>query len=128
MFAIRHPRYPLRGQPIWDITLTVELPNSKRHLAKRAQKVDAIHFFNLLTYSRLLGMVEAQLPEHRERRFPPTLTLAMFLGQTMSADGSCQNAVSEAIVARLLVGINPGSVITCAPQLFPDRLVTLSLG
>ena len=78
MFAIRHPRCPPRGQPLWDTTLTVELPNSKRHLAKRAQKVDAIHFFNLLTYSRLLGMVEAQLPEHRERRFPPTLTLAMF--------------------------------------------------
>ena len=46
----------------------------------------------------------------------------------MSADGSCQNAVNEAIVARLLAGINPGSVNTCAPQVFPDRLVTLSLG
>ena len=40
----------------------------QRRFAKRAQKVDANHFFNLLTDSRLLGLVEAQLPEHRERR------------------------------------------------------------
>ena len=84
----------------------------QRHLAKRAQKVDANHFFNLLTDARMLGTVEAQLPEHRERQFPPTLTLAMFLRQLMSADGSCQNAVNEAIVARLLAGMNPGSVNT----------------
>jgi len=82
----------------------------QRRLAKQAQNVDANHFFNLLTDARMLGMVEAQLPEHRERQFPPTLTLAMFLGQIMSADGSCQNAVNEAIVARLLAGMNPGSV------------------
>ena len=68
----------------------------QRHLAERAQKVDANHFFNLLTDPRMLETVEAQLPEHRERQFPPTLTLAMFLGQIMSADGSCQNAVNEA--------------------------------
>ena len=84
----------------------------QRRLAKRVQKVDANHFFNLLTDSRMLGMVEAQVPEHRERRFPPTVTLAMFLGQIMSADGSCQNAVNGAIVARLLAGMNPGSVNT----------------
>jgi hypothetical protein len=47
-------------------------------------------FFNLLTDSRMLGMVEALLPEHRERHFPPTVTLAMFLGQIMSAESYCQ--------------------------------------
>ena len=44
----------------------------QRRFAKRAQKVDANHFFNLLTDSRMLGMVEAQLPQHRERQLPPT--------------------------------------------------------
>ena len=82
----------------------------QRRLAKRAEKIDANHFFNLLTDPRMLEMVEAQLPEHRERQFPPTVILAMFLGQIMSANGSCQNAVNEAIVARLLAGMNPGSV------------------
>ena len=84
----------------------------QRRFAKRAQKVDANHFFNLLTDPRMLDMVEAQLPEHRERQFPPTVTLAMFLGQIMSADGSCQNAVNGALVARLLAGMTPGSAST----------------
>jgi len=60
----------------------------QRHLAKCAQKVDTNHFFNLLTDTRMLETVEAQLPEHRKRQFPPTLTLAMFLGQIMSAEVS----------------------------------------
>ena len=36
----------------------------------------------------------------------------MFLGQIMSADGSYQKVMNEAIVARLLVGMNPGSANT----------------
>ncbi len=99
----------------------------QRRLAKQAQKVDANHFFNRLTDPRMLEMVEAQLPAHRERQFPPTLTLAMLLGQIMSADGSCQNAVNEAIVARLLAGMNPGSVNTSgycqARQRLPQEMV-----
>ena len=75
----------------------------------------------------MLGMVEAQLPEHRERHLSPTVTLAMFLGQIMSADGSCQNAVKEAIVARLLAGMNPGSGNTSgycqARQRLPQEMV-----
>ena len=55
----------------------------QRQLAKGAQKVDANHFFNLLTDARMLGTVEAQLPEHRERQFTPTVVLAMFLGQVI---------------------------------------------
>lgn len=84
----------------------------QHQLAKQVKKVDANHFFNLLTEPRMLTLVEAQLPEHRERKFPPTVALAMFLGQVMSADGSCQNAVDEAIVSRLLSGMEPGSVNT----------------
>jgi len=75
----------------------------QRHLAKQSQKVDANHFFNLLTDPRMLGTVEEHLPEHRERQFPPTQTLAMFLGQIMNADGSCQNAVNEVSVADQLL-------------------------
>ena len=60
----------------------------QRRIAKHAEGVDANHFFNLLTSPQLLDAVEAQLPAHRERHYPPTVTLSMFLGQTMSADGS----------------------------------------
>ncbi len=47
-------------------------------------------------------MVEAHLPEYRERHYPPTATLSMFLGQVKSADGSCQKALNDANVNRLL--------------------------
>ena len=40
--------------------------------------------------------VEALLPEHRERLFPPTETLSMFLAQVLSPDGSCRQAVDDA--------------------------------
>ena len=64
-------------------------------IAQHAQAADTQGFFNLLTRPELLSVVEDQLPEYRERHYPPTLTLSMFLGQVMSADGWCQNAVNE---------------------------------
>lgn len=84
----------------------------QRRLAEQVQKVDANHFFNLLTSAQLLEAVEALLPEHRERDYPPTACLAMFLGQVLSADGSCQKAVNEALVNRLLSGLSAGSANT----------------
>jgi hypothetical protein len=62
---------------------------------------DAFTFFNLLTGPELFDPLEALLPAHRERRFPPTETLAMFLRQALSEDRSCQRAVNDAAVARL---------------------------
>jgi hypothetical protein len=84
----------------------------QRRVAKQVQTVDANYFFNLLTSPQLLEVVEALLPEHRERKYPPTVTLAMFLGQVLSADGSCQNAVNEANVNRLLIGLSADSANT----------------
>lgn len=76
-------------------------------IAKQAQTGDANRFFNLLSSPELLDVVEAQLPAHRERDYPPTLTLSLFLGQVMSADGSCQNAVNALNVNRALMGLSP---------------------
>jgi hypothetical protein len=104
-------------------------PQVQRRVARQSQKVDATHFFNLLTGPELLAAVEANLPEHRERQYPPTVTLAMFLGQALSADGSCQNAVDAAMVARLLGGLSRGSVNTAgycqARQRLPQELVSV---
>ena len=66
---------------------------------------DAYTFFNVLTGPELLERVEALLPEHRERLFAPTETLAMFLAQALSADGSCQRAVNDNAVKRLAGGL-----------------------
>ena len=48
-------------------------------------------FFNLLTNAELLSVVEDSLPEFRERRFPPTETLSMFLAQAIRTKGSSMN-------------------------------------
>jgi len=60
-----------------------------------AGKSDSYAMFNLLTGPRLLDRVEALLPDHRERLYPPTVTLSMFLAQALSADGGCQQVVDE---------------------------------
>lgn len=94
----------------------------QRRLTKHAQEVDANCFFNLLTGPQLLQIVEAHLPEHRERRYPPTLTLSMFLGQVMSADSSCQNAVNTMVVNRLLSDLSPGNAHTSGYCMARQRL------
>ena len=53
----------------------------------------------------LFDKVEALLPKHRERQFPPTETLSMFLSQVLSADRSCQNIVNQAAISRLQGGL-----------------------
>ena len=51
----------------------------QRGVHRRVVNSDSYEFFNLLTGPELLGQVETLLPEHRERLFPPTETLSMFL-------------------------------------------------
>jgi hypothetical protein len=75
-----------------------------REISRRVRQVNSMDFFNLITGPELLEPLEALLPEYRERKYPPTVALAMFLGQVLSPDGSCQNAVNEAIVNQLLSG------------------------
>lgn len=93
--------------------------NSKlnRHKQQRIRAVatncDSYSFFNLLTGPEMLSMVEELLPEeHRERQFPPTETLSMFLAQAMSEDRSCQKAVNDAAVKRVVSGLSPCSTTT----------------
>jgi len=52
----------------------------------------AVDFFNVLTGPLLLELTEAHLPADRERLYPPTVTLSMFIKQVLEADGSCQRA------------------------------------
>jgi hypothetical protein len=75
-----------------------------REIGRRLEQVGAMDFFNMITGPELLETLESLMPEYRERKFPPTVTLAMFLGQVLGADSSCRNAVNEAIVNQLLQG------------------------
>ena len=87
----------------------------QRHrLQTRIENADANGFFNLLTGPQLLDDVESLLPEHRERLFPPTETLSMFMAQALSVDGSCRQAVDDAAVKRLIAGLPRCSSNTAA--------------
>ncbi|MCP5010922.1 MAG: IS4 family transposase, partial [Aestuariibacter sp.] len=86
--------------------------HQQNRLQAYRENCDGYRYFNLLTSEALLEKVEGLLPEHRERLYPPTETLSMFLAQTVSADRCCQNIVNQAAVQRLVGGLNPGSTYT----------------
>ena len=65
---------------------------------------DSYRYFNLLTSEALFDQVEALLPDYRERLYPPTETLSMFLAQAMSPDRSCQHIVNQAAVQKTTWG------------------------
>ena len=72
-----------------------------RKIGRCREQAGSMDFFNLITGPELLETLESLLPEYRERKFSPTVTLAMFLGQILRADSSCRNAVNEAIINRM---------------------------
>nr|WP_051079927.1 hypothetical protein [Thioalkalivibrio thiocyanodenitrificans] len=55
--------------------------HQQRRVRRCATHTDSYQFFNLLTSPDLLEPLESLLPDHRERLFPPTETLSMFLAQ-----------------------------------------------
>ena len=85
---------------------------------------DACAFFNLLTGAELLDEVESLLPQHRERLFPPTETLSMFLAQALNADRSCQKSVNDTAVYRLAGGLPSCSAHTGTSCRARQRLPT----
>lgn len=88
----------------------------------------AVDFFNVLTGPLFLDRVEGYLPAHRERLYPPTVVLSMFIEQALSDDGSCQRAVNGWAAQRAAEGLTPQSVGTggyCrARQRLPTAMVT----
>ena len=85
----------------------------QQRIQSLAKNTDSYRFFNVLTGPKMLSKVEELLPEeYRERQFPPTETLSMFLAQAMSEDGSCQKTVNEAAIKRLMGGLSPCSTAT----------------
>lgn len=66
---------------------------------------DAFFFFNRLTDPDMHETLDALLPNHRERLFPPTETLSMFMAQALKPDRSCQGIVDDAALKRMLHGL-----------------------
>ena len=84
----------------------------RRNIRLKAGRLQAADFFNVLTGRELLEVTEAYLPAHRERLFPPTETLSMFLKQVLDEDGSCQKAVNGWAARRAMEGMSVQSVGT----------------
>jgi len=85
-----------------------------KRISRNADQIGAVDFFNLLTGPQLLEMTDSLLPEHRERLYPPTLALSMFMGQVLSEDGSCQKAVDSWAAQRAAEGLSVQSINTGA--------------
>lgn len=86
--------------------------HKQQKVRKCGQNSHPYSFFNLLTSAELLDEVESLLPEHRERLFPPTETLSMFLAQALGSDRSCQKAVNDAAINRAVNGLPSCSTFT----------------
>ena len=97
-------------------------------IRRQAQQVGAVDFFNMLNGPQLLQITEASVPEHRERLYPPTVTLSMFMKQNLQADRSCQRAVNAWAAQRAAEGLSVQSIRTgayCqARQRLPLQMVT----
>ena len=81
-------------------------------IGRRSRATQAVEFFNVLTSPELLDATEALLPKHRERLYPPTVALSMFMRQVLEADGSCQKAVNGWAAQRAGDGLTACSVRT----------------
>jgi hypothetical protein len=100
----------------------------REHVRREVEQVGAVDFFNVLTGPQLLDLTEAHLPEHRERLYPPTVTLSIFMKQSLQADRSCQRAVNGWAAQRAAEGLRVQSIRTgayCqARQRLPLQMVT----
>lgn len=86
----------------------------QQRISEHARSIHAYDFFNLLTGSALLDLVDAQLPPHRARLYSPTDTLSLYMAQALSPDASCQQVVNRHAVARVANGLAPCSTHTGA--------------
>ena len=79
------PTSPFRGPASMDRNARSVLHQQRRRIGRRLRSNSAVESFN----PELLETTGALLPEHRERPYPPTVKLSMFMRQMLEADGSC---------------------------------------
>ena len=94
------------------LSITQNIGLMQQQITKSSMKSNSESFFNLLTNDELFDKLEELLPEYRERTFPPTETLSMFLAQVVSSDSSCQKAVNDSAFQRLITGYKSISLAT----------------
>jgi hypothetical protein len=88
--------------------------HQQKRISHYAGNTNSLAFFNILRSPQLVDHAESLLPAYRQRLYPPTETLSMFLAQALSADGSCQQVVNTTMVKRVINGLEPGKTDTGA--------------
>ena len=66
----------------------------------------------LLSKESVSRMVEEETGNYRERTYPPLTTLGLFIGQALSPDGACQDAVARHLSERVAQGATSCSLNT----------------
>jgi hypothetical protein len=105
MFVTTQTPYRHQDQPAMDRTVRRKAQQRCKQVSQHAGEQAAVDFFNLLAGPELLAKTEEHLPEYRERLYPPTVALAMFIKQALSEDRSCQNAVNGWAAQRAAEGL-----------------------
>src|SRR5580658_9908001 len=112
MVVTRQTPVSFQGPAPMDRNARSHQRQTRGGVQSRARRAQAVDYFNILTSPELLDITEAHLPEHRERLYPPTVTLSMFMKQALEEDGSCQRAVNRWAAQRAAEGLSPQSVHT----------------
>ena len=79
-------------------------------------------FGQALSTQDVVSTVQRYVPRHRCRIYPPVDTLRLFVGQMLSADGACQDAVAQRLSERLAQGDSASTLNTASYCLARGRL------
>ena len=79
-------------------------------------------------------LIEEEMPDGRDRLYPPLTTLRLFIGQALSEDHACQDVVGRYLSERIAAGLPASSLNTggyCQarerlPLLLPQRLCQIT--
>jgi len=83
-----------------------------RRLRQQFVQGSGVDLHNVLSAGELEQAVRQYAGEYRDRVYPPLRTLALFMGQALSQDGACQDAVARHASERSGRGLAPGSLST----------------
>jgi hypothetical protein len=114
MVGFKSPNHPPTKELICMHAIAAPCRHQQNRINKYRQQSDGYRFFNVLTSDAMLAKVEELLPEHRERLYPPTETLSLFLAQVTNADHSCQYIVNQFAMRRVADGLSACSAATGA--------------
>src|SRR6202158_1722360 len=84
---------------------------SLQEVRARFARNEGLPFADVLTEASILNVLNEHGVQYRDRLFSPVTTIWGFLGQVLSEDHSCRDAVSRILAHRAASGLEP-----CSPN------------